>query len=136
MSEGHGRFGRFAGLGPFLDSVDGVGGDGPVVVRHHAGPRDGGGIGAEEEGGGAVGDEAFGWFAEDVVDHAVAEDALEGYLIGFGEGGKRGEGDGFVFGDGGRDVEAGYIVYGEGGGVLMWISVGITVGVFAVVCES
>jgi hypothetical protein len=53
-----------------------------------------------------------------VVEHAVAEDALEGYGVGFGQGGEFGEGDWGIEGDGGSDVEAGYVVNCEGGGVL------------------
>lgn len=61
-----------------------MGRDGPEIVGHHAGPGDGRGVVVEEKGYGRVGDEAFGWFDEDVVYHAVAEDALEGDLVGFG----------------------------------------------------
>lgn len=64
-------------------------------------------------------DETFGWFAEDVVEHAVAEDALEGRFVGFRQGGERVEGDRVVFGNGGGDVEPGDVVEGEGGDVLL-----------------
>ena len=58
-------------------------------------------------------DEAFIGLGEDMVEHAVPKDALEGNLVGFGEGGEASDADGFGCGDGLRDFEVADVVEGE-----------------------
>ena len=123
VGESDGRLRRLGALRPLFDSVDGIRGDGPEVVGHHGGPRDGCGVAGEEERHGRVGDEPLCRLLEDVVEHATAEDALEGDFVGFGEGGEGCEGDCFTWGHGLGDLEARDIVEGEGGCMLGSVSI-------------
>ena len=101
---------RLAALRPLLDRVDRMRGDGPVVVRHHAGPCNGGGVREQKQGGGRVCNVTFCRLGEQMVDDAMPEHALKGDFVGGSQGGEGSESDGFSWGHGCGDVDAFYVM--------------------------